>query len=74
MPSQFGSTAEAFRKVVDNLDKGMSRKFERCKVCKVPLHKDGHEVPRWCWEDTCPHTGRRTTVLTNAEQKGMGNG
>lgn len=41
--------------VVSHLDAGMNRKYKRCEMCKIPMHKDKHEKPIWCMFHECPH-------------------
>lgn len=40
----------------DHLDRGMSKRFKRCSICKVPLAVDGHEKVRWCIFSECSNT------------------
>lgn len=49
------SITTQYQEVINCLDAKMSLKFTRCPVCKVPMHKDGHEKPRWCSDKECPH-------------------
>jgi len=45
---------------IDTVDKSLSKSYQRCAICKVPLHKDGHEVPKWCSEKECSRTQVRS--------------
>lgn len=54
-----------FDKIVDRISNRMSRKYERCTVCQIPLAKDGHEQPAWCCLSECPRTQVRWDPRVN---------
>lgn len=56
-----------FDKIVDRISNRMSRKYERCTVCQIPLAKDGHEQPAWCCLSECPRTKVRWDQRVNLE-------
>jgi hypothetical protein len=57
---QLGIATEDTELQIDTVDKSLSKSYRRCAVCRVPLHKDGHEVPKWCSEKECTRTHLRS--------------
>lgn len=61
-------STEEPKAVVSHLDAGMNRKYKRCEMCKIPMHKDGHEKPLWCMFHECAQGCRTTTDPRPAPQ------
>lgn len=65
MASQFGGKGNmssnahklsVVEQCISLVDSKLKPAYRRCTECKVPMHKDGHEEPKWCNESKCPTT------------------
>lgn len=68
MPSQFGGKGNmssnahklsVVEQCISLVDSKLKPTYRRCPVCTVPMHKDGHEKPKWCNLMACPTTAIR---------------